>query len=348
MSKALKILYGTTTKRTEFPISFNNLLQFIVEWIPIENDKIVIFKDSKTGKMITNDSEYQTFKSLPVEGATPKLIVMIQPKPIEEPPKKKEEEKVYEDKQELKGNSEMKIEDAAKNGDDLDVEEKFKQTLSEAVQKTLQNIQKEIINEINNKVTLTNQSKVILSSQLPKKNGNLQVHKGKKCQECQMSDIKGIRYKCSVCSDYNLCEECEKNTTHDPSHVFIKIRKPIDDNTLQIKKFTYIIKGYDYDCFPCKIDGYVMEYFKSQVKLTNKGKVNWLPGFNFKCLTSSSEITGEAAPINAKILPGKDIYVEITFYSSGKQKGSYKSQWQMFNQKGVPFGEVTTLEINLN
>lgn len=351
MNRALKISYGNTNKRTEFPASFNTLIQFVSEWVSIENDSTFIFKDSKTGKMITNDSEYQALKSIPqVEGTTPKLLVIIQPKPIQEPPKQKEEEKVmvYHEQPVAKVSCENQKAEDSNNVDNVDIEGQFKKSLSLMVQEKLQQVQNEIINEINQKISLTNQSKVILSSQLSKKIENLPVHAGKQCQVCKKGDIKGIRYKCTVCPDCNLCEDCERNTSHDPEHVLIKIRKPIDDSTIQIKHFTYINKGNAYDCFPRSINGYVMDHFNSQVKLTNTGKENWLPGFSFKCITSSSEITGEAAPINAKIVPGKDIYVEITFDSSGKQKGNYQSQWQMFNQKGVPFGEVTKLEITLN
>lgn len=40
--------------------------------------------------------------------------------------------------------------------------------------------------------------------------------------------IRGIRYKCAVCHDFDLCEDCEANpvTGHDPSHIMLKIREP--------------------------------------------------------------------------------------------------------------------------
>jgi len=31
------------------------------------------------------------------------------------------------------------------------------------------------------------------------------------------------------CTDFDLCENCEKTTSHDPSHVFIQIRTPLPD-----------------------------------------------------------------------------------------------------------------------
>jgi len=35
--------------------------------------------------------------------------------------------------------------------------------------------------------------------------------------------IKGIRYKCSICRDFDYCETCEERLGHE--HPFLKIRK---------------------------------------------------------------------------------------------------------------------------
>jgi len=56
-----------------------------------------------------------------------------------------------------------------------------------------------------------------------------QVHPGVVCDGCG-SGISGIRYKCSNCPDYDLCQNCESKVgVHDPSHVFLKIAKPIQN-----------------------------------------------------------------------------------------------------------------------
>lgn len=47
------------------------------------------------------------------------------------------------------------------------------------------------------------------------------VHEGIFCDGCRTSPIKGVRYKCTVCDDFDFCENCEKNNTHE--HHFVKM-----------------------------------------------------------------------------------------------------------------------------
>ena len=42
---------------------------------------------------------------------------------------------------------------------------------------------------------------------------------------CGCSPIKGTRYKCKICEDYDLCEKCHKNNNH--KHKFAEIKIPI-------------------------------------------------------------------------------------------------------------------------
>ena len=53
------------------------------------------------------------------------------------------------------------------------------------------------------------------------------VHNGIKCEKCFKEPIVGYRYKCSICNNYNLCQDCEEKNaqTGEHEHDFIKIRK---------------------------------------------------------------------------------------------------------------------------
>jgi hypothetical protein len=62
------------------------------------------------------------------------------------------------------------------------------------------------------------------------------IHRGIICDHCDSRGIEGIRYKCSVCLDYDLCEKCESlDGVHNEDHSFIKIKQPIKRFTLPKK-----------------------------------------------------------------------------------------------------------------
>lgn len=54
------------------------------------------------------------------------------------------------------------------------------------------------------------------------------THVGVFCNCCGKNNIMGARYKCLICKDYDMCEECEQRSAtipnHDPSHFFVKIK----------------------------------------------------------------------------------------------------------------------------
>ena len=69
------------------------------------------------------------------------------------------------------------------------------------------------------------------------------VHKGIKCQKCFQEPIIGYRYKCTVCNDYNLCDQCEEKNflNNEHPHEFIKIgkeRNEIEQNLISNINFS--------------------------------------------------------------------------------------------------------------
>jgi hypothetical protein len=62
------------------------------------------------------------------------------------------------------------------------------------------------------------------------------LHLGFTCNICKQNPILGIRYKCSVCKDFDICEKCEENNIH--QHPFLKIRSA-EVNPNFIKTITF-------------------------------------------------------------------------------------------------------------
>jgi Ca2+-binding EF-hand superfamily protein len=55
---------------------------------------------------------------------------------------------------------------------------------------------------------------------------NAYVHRGCECNSCGVVPIRGIRYRCSNCADYDLCEGCESQGLHSKTHIFYKVKVP--------------------------------------------------------------------------------------------------------------------------
>jgi hypothetical protein len=58
----------------------------------------------------------------------------------------------------------------------------------------------------------------------------VEVHVRVTCDGCGASPIKGIRYKCDTCDDFDFCSDCRFDKAHDPSHPFKSIEKPVYKN----------------------------------------------------------------------------------------------------------------------
>ncbi|KAF3924665.1 hypothetical protein AA313_de0205147 [Arthrobotrys entomopaga] len=52
------------------------------------------------------------------------------------------------------------------------------------------------------------------------------VHRGVTCNLCNAMPIRGVRYRCSNCIDFDLCESCEAQDIHPKTHLFYKVRIP--------------------------------------------------------------------------------------------------------------------------
>jgi hypothetical protein len=56
------------------------------------------------------------------------------------------------------------------------------------------------------------------------------VHERVSCDGCGLRPIRGIRYKCTTCPNFDFCEKCEETVDH--GHVFMKMKKPVDYSNL--------------------------------------------------------------------------------------------------------------------
>ena len=49
------------------------------------------------------------------------------------------------------------------------------------------------------------------------------IHARVTCDICEQSPIRGIRYKCTDCDDFDMCQDCEAKNEHPTNHIIMKI-----------------------------------------------------------------------------------------------------------------------------
>jgi hypothetical protein len=222
------------------PENYNDLVLIAIEKLGgnIKDNIQISFIDINTKKEITNQKEYDELRN---KGIPIKLQVCL---------KERQQENIndinninevvaHNDKvQEQPAQMQMSLEEDYKN--------KLKESLISIITSKMQTMQTDLINELTANVTNIMPSNISLHQQQQHNNMSLSeniIHKGITCSNCKATDIKGIRYKCTSCSNYNLCETCEALNTHDIYHIFIKIRIPTPEHELlpQLTDLTYNI-----------------------------------------------------------------------------------------------------------
>ncbi|CAD8112023.1 unnamed protein product [Paramecium sonneborni] len=104
--------------------------------------------------------------------------------------------------------------------------EHIKQMVNSRVMELIPEITKQVKQAIENDVIqkqIENLS-IANSTIVEEKEDKKIVHEKVCCDGCEMFPIIGTRYKCAVCKDFDLCEKCEDQGTHE--HAMLKIRKP--------------------------------------------------------------------------------------------------------------------------
>ncbi|KAF2437091.1 EF-hand, partial [Tothia fuscella] len=52
------------------------------------------------------------------------------------------------------------------------------------------------------------------------------IHRGVTCNSCDIKPIRGVRWRCSNCADYDLCSECHSVGMHPRTHIFYEVKVP--------------------------------------------------------------------------------------------------------------------------
>jgi len=339
----------TQFKKIVIPSTFSELLEKISSILQ-NNDpnKLYQIYDVKLGKIIKDESDYQSFKLQHssennatlniklIEKNNINIIPDYQPESsslfFESCILPKQEEKEKEKEKEEEKNEE-------KNEKELTEEEKIKVNIRLLVQSKLKIFENNILNEINN--------------------NSQPIHKGIKCNKCGMKDIKGIRYKCSTCLNYNLCEKCEDISDHNENHVFVKIKEPIfEENKLNEKINSSMLKfckNFDNNNNDYTTEPNVFHFRKNnlinvqRITLKNNGNLVWKKGFIFKCIKEKSNLILNDIIFEVDVNPGASISLEL-FYEKeiDFDKKEFYSSYILIDDKNNQIGSIHEFIIKIS
>jgi uncharacterized CHY-type Zn-finger protein len=97
--------------------------------------------------------------------------------------------------------------------------------LSKVINENMENAKEEILkktlkeaNKMFEKIKKSNENSMLISSNI--------IHSHVTCDGCGAHPIIGNRYKCTVCEDFDYCDQCEELNSETHKHPFLKIRKP--------------------------------------------------------------------------------------------------------------------------
>jgi len=191
------------------------------------------------------------------------------------------------------------------------------------------------------------------------------IHRGVSCDGCGKSEFSGIRYKCSVCPDYDLCEICEAKKVHGTNHPMTKISTPVNYSS---KACPYFRPGHssrpvkppscgqnnrDQSRFLARFvedvtvpDGTISPANLNFVKiwrLRNEGSLAWPEGTRLLFVGGDKLSNLDFVPV-PMVKPGEEVDIAVDMKSPISQ-GRYVSYWRLSQPDGSRFGQRVWVDI---
>ncbi|XP_067869471.1 NBR1 autophagy cargo receptor a isoform X2 [Heterodontus francisci] len=175
------------------------------------------------------------------------------------------------------------------------------------------------------------------------------------CSNCQ-SRILGVRYQCSICPTYTICDSCEANNyKHDSNHALLKLRKP-STSLPEIAPAQFVgnaipgvaeqtrpvisMLGAEFvdENFP---DGTRLQpglKFIKHWRMKNTGSANWTSATKLQFMWGNLTLAFPAKKeVSVPFLQPGDIGVVSVEFIAPNFEGTYTSHWRLAH-KGEQFG----------
>uniref|UniRef100_A0A2K5SDS1 Next to BRCA1 gene 1 protein n=1 Tax=Cebus imitator TaxID=2715852 RepID=A0A2K5SDS1_CEBIM len=183
------------------------------------------------------------------------------------------------------------------------------------------------------------------------------------CNNCQRR-IVGVRYQCSLCPSYNICEDCEAGPYgHDTNHVLLKLRKPVVSSSEPFSHSKYstprlpaALEQVRLPLQPCTPvmptlsaafvdenlpDGTHLQpgtKFIKHWRMKNTGNVKWSADTKLKFMWGNLTLAStEKKDVLVPCLKAGHVGVVSVEFIAPALEGTYTSHWRL-SHKGQQFG----------
>ncbi|XP_020742200.2 next to BRCA1 gene 1 protein isoform X6 [Odocoileus virginianus] len=183
------------------------------------------------------------------------------------------------------------------------------------------------------------------------------------CSSCQRS-IMGVRYQCSLCPSYNICEDCESGPyAHDSNHVLLKLRRPVmgssepfSHSRLSTPRLPAALEQARLPLQPCAPvmptlsaafvdenlpDGTHLQpgtKFIKHWRMKNTGNVKWSTDTKLKFMWGNLTLAStEKKDVLVPCLKAGHVGVVSVEFIAPTLEGTYTSHWRL-SHKGQQFG----------
>ena len=173
---------------------------------------------------------------------------------------------------------------------------------------------------------------------------NKEVHKNVICNNCFKKDIKGKRFICAECNNYNLCQECEKlfyqKQIHQREHTLIQVNKALDNyDDDDLCNYNNIIGNNNQEFKN------VPSSFQLEINFINNGE-NDLKD----CYILPVRFGDEYLKCNPKVITGEiqrncPAKINLVVRVPQNNKGYFEGYFRMFTPQGLPFGDVLCVKV---
>ena len=159
------------------------------------------------------------------------------------------------------------------------------------------------------------------------------------CNNCLKSNFIGLRYICSECNNYNLCENCINyyNNHYNKEHLFIRLNNPVEVN---LNHFNNQFMNNNQTFY--EVD---RNNFDINLDIFNSGKEDLIDCFIIAIKFGEKYLKCDKFIINEHIIQNDTKSVKIHIKDFCGDSGIYKGVFRMFTKEGLPFGDVLNITV---